>query len=86
MPQYHLHIHCDGAVIEDEEGGDFADLDSAVREAIRSIRSLVSGDVLGGRLHLDLAIEICSTAQRSLRTVAFEDAITTRGANRNGQR
>jgi hypothetical protein len=84
MPQYHLHILCDGAMIEDEEGSEFADLNSAVREAIRSVRSLVSGDVLGGRLHLDLSIEICSIERQPLRTVSFEDAITTRGARSIG--
>ena len=34
MPQFHLHIHCDGEVIQDHEGGEFADLRSAVREAV----------------------------------------------------
>ena len=79
MPQFHLHIHCDGEVIQDHEGGEFADLRSAVREAVRSVRSLVSGDVLSGVLHLDLSIDVCDDGEQSLQMVLFEDAIIARG-------
>ena len=83
MPLYHLHIHYDGEVILDEEGGEFADLQSAVREAVRSVRSLVSGDVLAGFLQLDLSIEVCDDTDRPLQMVRFEEAITMRGVERH---
>jgi hypothetical protein len=80
MPLYHLHIHCDGEVILDEEGGEFPDLQSAVREAVRSVRSLVGGDVLAGVLQLDLSIQVCDDQGKALQMVRFEDAIAMRGA------
>ena len=79
MPRYHLHIHCGGEVIRDDEGGKFADLDGAVHEAVRSIRSLACGDVVAGFLHLDLFIEICDGDVSPLKMVSFEDAVTIRG-------
>jgi hypothetical protein len=79
LPRYHLHIHCDGEVIKDDEGGDFFDEAAAVKEAVRSIRSLVCGDVVGGALDLDLSIEICDDRDERLQEVLFEDAITIRG-------
>ena len=80
MPRYHLHIHCDGEVIKDDEGGEFVDEDAAVKEAVRSIRSLVCGDVVGGALDLDLSIEIRDDRDARLQEVVFEDAITIRGS------
>lgn len=79
LPRYHLHIHCDGEVIEDDEGGEFLDQDAAVKEAVRSIRSMVCGDVVGGVLHLDLSIEIRDDRDARLQEVVFEDAIAIRG-------
>jgi len=84
LPRYHLHIHCDGEVIKDDEGGDFLDEDAAVKEAVRSIRSLVCGDVVGGALHLDLSIEIRDDQDARLQEVVFEDAITIRGCRPEG--
>ena len=80
MPRYHLHILCDGEVIKDDEGGEFVDEDAAVKEAVRSIRSLVCGDVVGGALDLDLSIEIRDERDARLQEVVFEDAITVRGS------
>ena len=79
MPRYHLHIHCADEVIRDDEGGKFADLDAAVREAIRSIRSLACGDIVAGTLHLDLSIEICDGGASPLKMVSFDHAVTIRG-------
>ena len=75
-PRYHLHIHCGGEVIRDDEGGKFADLDAAVHEAIRSIRSLACGDMVAGTLHLVLSIEVCDGGASPLKMVSFEDAVT----------
>jgi hypothetical protein len=80
LPRYHLHILCDGEVIKDDEGGEFVDEDAAVKEAVRSIRSLVCGDVVGGALDLDLSIEIRDERDARLQEVVFEDAITVRGS------
>lgn len=72
--------HCDGEVIQDHEGGEFADLEFAVREAVRSVQSLVSGDVLAGVRQLDLSIQVCDAGDKALHMVLFKDVITVRGA------
>jgi hypothetical protein len=76
MPCFYLHIRCDGESIQDDEGFDFADFSTANHEAVRSIRSLVCGDVQSGILNLDLSIEIWD-GERHLTTVKFDDAIRT---------
>jgi hypothetical protein len=76
MPWFYLHVRCDDELIEDDEGVEFADIGAANTEAIRSIRSLVCGDVTTGSLYLDLSIEIWDR-ERHLATVKFDDAIRT---------
>jgi hypothetical protein len=77
MPWYFLHIRCNGELIEDDEGAEFRDIDAARMEAVRSVRSLVCGDVRDGILHLDLSIEIRDEGGAELQTVSFDDAIKT---------
>ena len=84
MPRYHLHLHCGGEVIKDDDGGEFLDEAAAVKEAVRSIRSLVCGDVVGGTLDLGLSIEIRDDRDARLREVMFEDAITVQGDRPSG--
>jgi hypothetical protein len=84
MPWYHLHIRCDGELIEDDEGAEFRNVASAKVEAVRSVRSLVCGDVRDGNLHLDLSIEIRDEGGAELETVSFDDAITTIPSFRKG--
>jgi hypothetical protein len=80
MPRYYLNIRCDGEWIQDPEGADFPHLDAARTEAIRSIRSLVCGDVRDGALYLGLSIEIQDGQGQGLGSVEFDDAITTKPA------
>lgn len=79
MSWFYMHIRCNGELIEDDEGAKFADVGAARTEAVRSIRSLVCGDVTAGFLHLDLSIEIRDDQNRRLQEVAFEDAVSIRG-------
>ena len=58
MSLFYLHIRCEGEFIEDEEGAEFARVEDARQEAVRSIRSLVCGDVREGFLNMDQTIEI----------------------------
>ena len=75
MPRYYLHVRCDGQLIEDGEGQEFAGLEEANLEAVRSVRSLASADVRSGKLFLDLRIDIEDDQGRCLDVVEFEDAI-----------
>lgn len=76
MSLFYLHIWCEGEFIEDEEGAEFARVEDARQEAVRSIRSLVCGDVREGFLNMDQTIEIQNAAGIRLATVSFDDAIT----------
>lgn len=76
MPWFYLHIRCNDVFIEDDEGAEFPHLAAARIEAVRSIRSLVSGDVRDGKLQLDLSIEIRDGNGSQLEIVSFDDAIT----------
>lgn len=80
MPLYHFHIHCAGDFIRDEEGCNRLDLHAAVAEAVRSLRSLVCGDIAEGKIQRDMRIQICDHQGGHLRNVTFEDAIRTIGA------
>lgn len=80
MPRYYLHIRCDGESIPDCEGADFPHIDAARTEAIRSIRSLVCGDVHDGTLYLGLSIEIQDGQGQDLESVELDKAISIRPA------
>jgi hypothetical protein len=77
MSCFHLHIRCDGEFFEDEEGIERANVEAAIIEAVRSVRSLVAGDVQRGELHLDQSIEISDDQGRHLTTINFAEAILT---------
>jgi hypothetical protein len=76
MPRFHLHLRTSRDFIEDEEGADFADYNSAIVEAVRGARCLMSGDVARGTLCLDQSIEIHDAAGQHLATVPFAEALT----------
>ena len=84
MPWFYLNIQCDGEFIEAEEAAEFSDIDAARREAVRSVRSLVSADVYAGILHLDLSVEIGDVNRIQLESISFDDAITTIPSSRTG--
>ena len=84
MPWFYLNIHCNGEFIGAEEAAEFRDVDGAKAEAVRSIRSLVCGDVYAGILHLDLSVEIGDVNRIQLESISFDDAITTIPSSRTG--
>jgi hypothetical protein len=75
MPLFYLHIHCDGDVILDEEGMDYASLVAAELEAIKAARAMIAADVLEGALRLDQAIQISGGDGRHLSTIRFSDVV-----------
>ncbi len=81
MSRYYLHIRCESEFIEDDEGAEFVNLEDARLEAVRSIRSLASGDIQDGFLDMDQRIEIMGSDGGQLATVSFSDAITVRPAS-----
>jgi hypothetical protein len=75
MPLYHLNVVSQGELIEDEEGVEYPDYATAVVEAVRGARCLMTGEVASGTLCMDQAIEICDEAGHHLTTVPFTEAV-----------
>ena len=47
MPRYYMHVHNGGGFAPDEEGRELADVETAMAEAVKGARSLLSAEVLG---------------------------------------
>ena len=79
MPRFYFHVRTAGDQIDDEEGSDFPDDNSAVAEAIRGARCLMRGEVARGTLCLDQSIEIHDADGQHVRSVPFAEALTIIG-------
>ena len=75
MPRFHLNLFNDVGPVLDPEGMDFPDLPAARAEAIRNIRSILSEEVLKGRLDLHGRIEIADLSGTVCAIVRFKEAI-----------
>ena len=76
MPRFHLHLRAPGQYIEDEEGAEFSDSNTAIVEAVRGARCLMTGEVAHGTLCLDQSIEIHDADGHHLTSVPFTEALT----------
>jgi hypothetical protein len=78
MTRYFLHLRDSVDIALDEEGHEFASLDSLNRAMLRSARDTMTGDVQNGLLDLRLRID-AETADRVLvHSVRFTDAVEIR--------
>ncbi|WP_427026323.1 DUF6894 family protein (plasmid) [Aureimonas ureilytica] len=82
--RYHLHIRNGDVLIEDLEGEEFPDLDTARREAVRCVRELLAerlrrGDVLDGE-----AMEIWDETGRLVDSVSFRSQLRLPGSGTDG--
>jgi hypothetical protein len=75
MPLFYLHLRCEGEFIRDDEGCEYCDLAAAKEEAVRSARSIMSAEVLQGRLCRDQEILIHDADDVHLATVLFADTV-----------
>ena len=76
MPLFYFHIRTPIESIEDPEGLDLPDLEAARREAIDSLRSIISEDVRHGVLGLDEWIDVTNPSETLLLTVRAGDALS----------
>jgi hypothetical protein len=76
MPLYFFHIVTPVERIEDGEGLELPDLDSARREAIDSLRSILAEETRRGVLGLDEWIEVADAAGKLLFTIRSGDALS----------
>jgi hypothetical protein len=77
MPCFFFHVY-DEVVARDDEGHACADLQAAIAEAVRGVRSLACEQVHRGVLHLRHRIEIADEADHVLAIVTFKDVIEIR--------
>jgi hypothetical protein len=75
MPRFHFHVRTKNDFIEDAEGAELADYNTAIVEAVRGARCLMTGEVSRGTLCLDQAIEIHDAAGQHVTTVPFAEAL-----------
>ena len=75
MPHYHFNIRNGHGFTADEEGLDLSSEDDARNHAIRGARSLMSAEMLEGKLDLDGQIEVTDDLDGAILTVRFRDAV-----------
>lgn len=75
MPHYHFNIRNGLGFTADEEGLDLGSEEDARAHAIRGARSLMSAEMLDGRLDLDGQIEVTDDLDGAILTVRFRDAV-----------
>lgn len=75
MPRFYFHIVSGDTVIEDPDGSELPDLDTARAEALQSARHLLADKVRNGEIVDGQRFEIRNGTGDLLATVAFRDAI-----------
>ena len=75
MPRFHLHVKHRNTLVEDEEGEEFASLDSARAAAIQSAREIISDRLIHGQGINGDAFAIADEEGRIVLTVPFSEAI-----------
>ena len=75
-----MHICNGGGFVEDEEGRDLADNETARAEAIAAARDIMASDLREGHLNLASFIEVEDEAHILLFTIVFADAVEIRTA------
>jgi hypothetical protein len=63
MPRYFFHVREGGDLNRDDEGQDFADAEAARREAVNSVREILSEKILHGGVLNHRSIEIADGAE-----------------------
>lgn len=75
MPRFFFHIDRQDSIITDEEGSELPNLHVAQREALVSLRQLVT-DVQRGKSVVDVArINVADATGQVLAVVLMEDAV-----------
>ena len=76
VPRFFLHIRDGDELLEDPDGSDHPDLETARAEAIAGARDLLAAQLKAGKPLDGQQIEICDEAGRLLATVRFRDVFT----------
>jgi hypothetical protein len=74
MPRFYFHLYND-VIATDEEGRELPDLEAARAAAVHDVRSVMSDEVLKGKLTLSHRIVVADESGRVVATVRYADAV-----------
>jgi hypothetical protein len=75
MPLFYFNIRTDGVLVEDAEGGDYADFDAAKLDAEESLRVLAA-DQLKSQPQIKVrSIEVCDADRKMLEVVSLPEIL-----------
>jgi hypothetical protein len=75
MPRFYFHVCDSSGFVEDEEGRELADVETARSEAVKGARDIIAAEIQTGTLVLSTFIEVEDEHHTLLFTVAFEDVL-----------
>ena len=75
MPTFYLHTQRDGVLIEDPDGSDLPDVETARQEALAAARDLWASAMTSGRDLTDHKFVIADKTGEHLLVVPFVDAL-----------
>ena len=76
MPRFYMHVCNGNGFIEDEEGRELPDAETARSEAVAAARDVMANDLRGGELDISSFIEVEDENKELLFIVQFTDAVT----------
>lgn len=78
MTLYFFHLRDGADVLLDPEGCELPDLGAVAGRTLAAARSLLSADVLEGRMDLHLRIDVVDGAGAAVHSLDFADAVDIR--------
>jgi hypothetical protein len=78
MPRFFFHLYND-LISTDEEGRELPDIEAARAAAVHEVRSVMTEEVLKGRLTLSHRIVVADEAGHVVATVRYADAVDVKG-------
>lgn len=75
MPKYYFHLRDGIDLVIDEEGREMAGAEAITVAALADARSILSSDVLAGKLHFDQRIDVEDEAHSIVHRLHFRDAL-----------
>jgi hypothetical protein len=77
--RYHFHLRESQGYVSDEEGLELADLDAVRRAAVAGARSIISSEVMHGKLPLGTVMEVEDEHGEPVFELSFRAAVTLDG-------
>jgi uncharacterized protein DUF6894 len=75
MPRFFLHVRSNGHSVIDREGTEFADLEAALREAVRGAREIVAARIQSGETIEDEVIDVTDSDGVTVASVRLIDQV-----------